>query len=264
MNDIQIFKNEEFGQVRVIEKNKEAWFCLVDVCRVLDINNSSQLKTRLNQDGVIINEVIDSMGRKQEATFINEPNLYKAIFQSRKPEAESFTNWVTNEILPSIRKTGGYIAGEERMTEDELVLKAMTVLNRKVANLKQKNTQLQLENTQHKQMIGELKPKADYTDKILQSKSTVTVTAIAKDYGMSAIEFNKVLHDLKIQFKQSGQWFLYEKYQRCGYTHSKTTEYKRNDGTIGSKLNTEWTQKGRLFLYNRLKESNIIPVIEKE
>ena len=264
MNDIQIFNNEEFGQVRVIENNKEAWFCLVDVCRVLDINNSSQLKTRLNQDGVIINEVIDSMGRKQEATFINEPNLYKAIFQSRKPEADSFTNWVTNEILPSIRKTGGYIAGEERMTEDELVLKAMTVLNRKVANLKQKNTQLKLENIQNRQVIGELKPKADYTDKILQSKNTVTVTAIAKDYGMSAIEFNKILHDLKIQFKQSGQWFLYEKYQRCGYTHSKTTEYKRSDGTLGSKLNTEWTQKGRLFLYNRLKELNIIPVIEKE
>ena len=92
----------------------------------------------------------------------------------------------------------------------------------------------------------------------------MTVTAIAKDYGMSAIELNKILHDLKIQYKQSGQWFLYEKYQRCGYTHSKTTEYIRRDGSVGSNLNTEWTQKGRLFLYDKLKEHGIIPTIEKE
>lgn len=263
MNNLQIFKNEEFGQIRVLERNTEAWFCLTDICRVLEISNPSQLKSRLNKDGVIINEVIDSMGRNQEASFINEPNLYKAIFQSRKQEAEIFTDWVAKEVLPSIRKTGGYIAGEENMTEDELVLKAMKVLNKKIENLQFKNNQLQLENNQSKQVIGELKPKADYTDKILQSKNTVTVTAIAKDYGMSAIEFNKTLHTLKIQYKQSGQWFLYEKYQRCGYTHSKTTEYIRNDGSVGTNLNTEWTQKGRLFLYNKLKEIGIIPLIEK-
>ena len=264
MNDIQIFKNEEFGEIRVLEKNKEAWFCLIDVCKILEINNASQIKSRLNQDGLILNEVIDRMGRSQKASFINEPNLYKTIFQSKKPEAERFTDWVAKEVLPSIRKTGGYILGEEKMTEDELVLKAMTVLNKKVENLKEKNNQLLLENTQSKQLIGELKPKADYTDKILQSKNTVTVTAIAKDYGMSAIEFNRILKSLQIQYKQSGQWFLYEKYQRCGYTHSKTTDFIRNDGSVGSSLNTEWTQKGRLFLYNKLKEKGIIPVIERD
>lgn len=102
---------------------------------------------------------------------------------------------------------------------------------------------LQLENSQQKQIIGELRPKADYTDKILRNRTTMTVTTIAKDYGMSGTAFNKVLHDLKIQYKQSGQWFLYQKYQACGYTHSKTTEYTRKDGSTGSKLNTEWTQK---------------------
>lgn len=81
---------------------------------------------------------------------------------------------------------------------------------------------------------------------------------------MSAVEFNKILHSLKIQYKQSGQWFLYEKYQRCGYTHSKTTNYIRKDGSLGSNLNTEWTQKGRIFLYNKLKENKILPLIEKE
>lgn len=262
MNDIQIFKNDEFGEVRVINKENEAWFCLVDICKVLDINNASQLKTRLSSNGVIINEVIDSLGRKQEATFINESNLYKSIFQSRKPEAEKFTEWVTSEILPSIRKNGAYLTEqkiEEVLSNPDTIIKLATELKKE----KEEKKRLQIENIQSKQIIGELKPKADYTDLILRSKNTVTVTAIAKDYGMTAIEFNKKLHDLKIQYKQSEQWFLYEKYQRCGYTHSKTTNYIRNDGTTGSKLNTEWTQKGRLFLYNELKKCGIVPLIEK-
>lgn len=161
--------------------------------------------------------------------------------------------------MPSIRKNGMY-ATNELLDNPDLAIKVFEQLKRE----REEKRELQLQNTQQKQLIGELKPKADYTDRILKSKSTMTATAIAKDYGMSAIEFNKILHDLKIQYKQSGQWFLYEKYQRCGYTHSKTTEYIRNDGSVGSSLNTEWTQKGRLFLYNKLKENGIIPTIEKE
>ena len=122
---------------------------------------------------------------------------------------------------------------------------------------------LQLENTQQKQIIGELKPKADYLDKILQSKALVTITAIAKDYGMSAKELNKKLHNLKIQFKQGHQWFLYSKYHDCGYTHSETVEYKHKDGTMDTTMNTKWTQKGRLFLYDILKKNGIVPIIEK-
>lgn len=122
---------------------------------------------------------------------------------------------------------------------------------------------LQLENTQQKQLIGELKPKADYLDQILHSKELVTTTAIAKDYGMSAKAFNKILHDLKVQFKQSEQWFLYSKYHNCGYTHSETIELTHKDGTNFVKMNTKWTQKGRLFLYELLKKNNIVPMIEK-
>ncbi len=122
---------------------------------------------------------------------------------------------------------------------------------------------LQLETIQQKQLIGELRPKADYTDRILQNKSLVTITAIAKDYGMSAKAFNKKLNELKVQFKQSKQWFLYSNYQNCGYTHSETVEYKHKDGKIDTKMNTKWTQKGRLFLYELLKKNGIVPVIEK-
>lgn len=122
---------------------------------------------------------------------------------------------------------------------------------------------LQLENTQQKQLIGELKPKADYLDQILQSKALVTITAIAKDYGMSAKTLNKKLHELKVQFKQGHQWFLYSNYHNCGYTHSETVEYVHKNGTKNVTMNTKWTQKGRLFLYELLKKHGIVPIIEK-
>lgn len=122
---------------------------------------------------------------------------------------------------------------------------------------------LQLENTQQKQLIGELKPKADYTDIILQSKSLIKIKAIAKDYGMSATEMNKMLHKLGIQYKEGEQWFLYSKYQNHGYTSSETINLKHKDGTTFTKLNTKWTQKGRLFLYEHLKKNGIVPSIEK-
>lgn len=254
-NRLKIFKNDELGEIRTKEINNNPHVCLADVCKILDIKNISDCKSRLKQDGVVTSEVIDSLGRKQQATFIDESNLYKVIFQSRKPEAERFTEWVTSEVLPSIRKTGGYIVGEENMSEDELILKAMTVLNKKVENLK-------LENAQQKQIIGELKPKADYTDMILKNKGLVTVNAIAKDYGMTAISLNRILHNLGVQYKQGRQWFLYTRYQNCGYTHSETIQFYHKDGTSDVNMLTKWTQKGRLFLYELLKNNGIIPVIE--
>ena len=113
MNELEIFKNEEFGEIRTIQINNEPYFCMVDICRALELGNVSQALIRLNKDGVISNEVIDSLGRKQKANFVNESNMYKLIFQSRKKSSEKFSDWVTNEVLPTIRKTGGYVNNEE-------------------------------------------------------------------------------------------------------------------------------------------------------
>ena len=125
------------------------------------------------------------------------------------------------------------------------------------------NKALAMQNASQKQLIGELKPKADYTDLILKSKSLVTITQIAKDYGMSGQAMNKILHNLGIIYNQSGQWLLYSKHQAKGYTHSETVNIVHSDGREDVKMNTKWTQKGRLFLYNTLKKEDIIPVIEK-
>ena len=132
MNELQIFNNEEFGSVRTITKNNEPMFCLADICKALEINNASQLKTRLKEDGVITNEVIDNLGRKQNAAFINESNLYKVIFQSRKPSAERFTDWVTDEVIPSIRKTGSYAVPMTTGEQIQLLAQGNVELNQRV------------------------------------------------------------------------------------------------------------------------------------
>ena len=122
---------------------------------------------------------------------------------------------------------------------------------------------LEANNARQEQIIGELKPKADYTDMILQNKGLVPITAIAKDYGMSGVAMNEKLHEMKIIYKMGRQWLLYSKYQAKGYTHSETVNFKHKDGRDDVAMNTKWTQKGRLFLYEKLKEQGILPVIER-
>lgn len=172
MNYLQIFKNQEFGEVRTTKVNEQPYICLTDVCKILEIKNARDCKTRLNQDGVVTTDGVDSLGRRKEMTFINESNLYKVIFQSRKKEAEKFTEWVTSEVLPSIRKNGMY-ATNELLDNPDLAIKVFEQLKQE----REEKKELQLQNTQQKQLIGELKPKADYTDRILKSKSTMTATA---------------------------------------------------------------------------------------
>lgn len=123
---------------------------------------------------------------------------------------------------------------------------------------------LEIDNNIKSQQIGELKPKADYVDKILKSKSLMNVSQIAKDYGMSATRFNKILHDLKIQYKQANQWLLYSKYHDKGYTHSEAFDFINKNGINETNLTTKWTNKGRLFLYELLKSNGYLPLIEME
>ena len=149
-------------------------------------------------------------------------------------------------------------------TPEQIMARALKMADKTISKLQGDNQKLLEEVNVKSQVIGELKPKADYTDKILQNKGLVTITQIAKDYGMSGAEMNRKLHDLGIQFRQSGQWLLYSKYHGLGYTHSETVDIVRNDGRSDVKMNTKWTQKGRLFLYNTLKKAGIIPMIERK
>ena len=129
--ELQIFNNEEFGEVRTITKDNEPMFCLADVCKALEISNVGNVKQRLSEKGIHTADT-PTKGGLQKMIFINEANLYKTIFQSRKESAERFTEWVTSEVLPSIRKNGGYIAGQETLSDEELLSKALMVAQRKI------------------------------------------------------------------------------------------------------------------------------------
>lgn len=151
--------------------------------------------------------------------------------------------------------------------ESRLALKAPKTLKEALILALEQQERLEvlaLENAIKDQQIAELKPKADYMDMILKNKSLLTITQIAKDYGMSGTAMNKILRQLGVQYKQSGQWFLYSKYHHLGYTSSETVDIVRSDGKRDVKMNTKWTLKGRIFLYDLLKEHDILPMIEKE
>ncbi len=255
MKDLKIFNNNEFGELRTTkDENGEPWFVANDVCKALELTNVTVAVGRLDED----EKSKFNLGLSGGATnVVNEYGLYTLIMASRKEEAKKFKRWVTHEVLPAIRKDGGYMVTKEGETEEELIARALILAQKSI-------DRLELENKKKDQIIGELTPKADYTDKILQSTSVVTITSIAKDYGLSGSKMNKLLHELGIQYKQGNQWLIYAKYHDKGYTHSETVEFPRSNGTLDVNMITKWTQKGRLFLYNELKDNGYLPMIERD
>ena len=174
---------------------------------------------------------------------------------------EQFDN--LEETYFRVKETGAYVEDitiENVILNPDFGIKLLTELKTK----KEKIKTLEVTNKQQEQLIGELKPKADYTDTILQSKALVNINQIAKDYGMSARQMNKILADKNIQYKQGNQWLLYRKYHDKGYTSSETVNITRTDGTPDVIMRTKWTQKGRLFIYDLLKRDGIIPLIERK
>lgn len=270
--EIQIFKNEEFGEVRTLVIGNEPWFVGKDVAEILGYDNQNRDVIRHvdEEDRIMVNKTQYQNGIELDykilgqrgGWIINESGLYSLILSSQLPNAKKFKKWVTSEVLPSIRKHGAYMTEntlEEAIRNPDFLIKLATELKKE----QEKRKNLEEENAQKAQIIGELKPKADYTDLILKSKSVVTITQIAKDYGMSGKEMNAKLHELKVQYLVGSQWVLYAKYQAKGYTSSETVPITHSDGSPGTKMNTKWTQKGRLFIYNLLKTNGILPVIEK-
>ncbi len=258
MNQLQIFENKEFGKIRTVEINNEPYFVGKDVADILGYTNAPKaIRDHVDTEDKTVNDSFTVNGTK--GILINESGLYSLILSSKLPTAKKFKRWVTSEVLPSIRKHGMY-ATDELIANPDIAIAAFQALKEE----REQRQLLQFECNKQKQIIGELKPKADYTDIILQSKSLVTVTQIAKDYGMSGTAMNEMLHRYGIQYKQSGQWLLYSKYHNNGFTHSETVTITHSDGRAGTVMNTKWTQKGRLFIYNLLKSYGVLPVIERD
>lgn len=265
MNEVQVFKNQEFGSVRTLVINSEPWFVGKDVAEALGYGAENKKSKALT------NAIKDHVGEEDKrlmsyeefkgyrngdlknishygVTIINESGLYALIFGSKLESAQKFKRWVTSEVLPALRKTGQYqvkeLSGQELMAK--ALIEAQSVLAAK------------------DKVIEEMKPKASYYDVILNCKGLLATSVIAKDYGWSAIRLNEYLHKKGIQFKQGKTWLLYQKYATEGYASTKTHEHLGNDGTNHANVHTYWTQKGRRFIYDLLKNDGIVPLIERD
>ncbi len=258
-NEIQMF-NFEGRDIRVIDRDGQPWFVAKDVCETLELDNVTEALRSLDADE-LSSEIMKSGGQGREMRLVSEFGVYMLVFRSRKKEAMKFKRWLAHEVIPAIRKHGLYAAPA---TVDEILTNPDTFIKllQEIKAEREKSAELSLQNARQAQIIHELKPKADYTDRILQNRGLVTITQIAKDYGMSGEAMNALLHELGVQYKQSDQWLLYAKYQSKGYTHSHTIDIVRSDGSPDVKMNTKWTQKGRLFLYNLLRMHGTLPMIE--
>ncbi len=261
MNELKIFTNSEFGQIRTVTIENEPWFVGKDVAEALAYKDSfGALKKHVDSEDKQ-NCQNDSFNSQRGMIIINESGLYSLIMGSKLETAKKFKRWVTKEVLPSIRRHGAYATDEvinNILENPDFGIQLFTNLKQEKEQNKFLNTQLQ----EKSQLIEQMQPKASYYDLILQCQDVLTTTEIAKDYGMSAKAFNKLLKEYHIQFHQSGRWFLYAQYDGNGYTQSRTQPITHWDGTRGYKSHMYWTQKGRLFLYETLKKHEIVPVIE--
>ena len=231
-------------------------FMAKDIAEWIEHSDVSTMMRAVDDDEKLTQTMFVS-GQNRESWFLTEDGLYEVLMQSRKPIAKQFKKKV-KEILKDIRSKGMY-ATDELLNNPDLLIQIATQLKQERIARKELETEVKKQG----QIIGELRPKADYVDRILKSKSLLNIGQIAKDYGMSGQALNKILHNLKVQYKQGNQWLLYSKYQSKGYTHSESIDIQLSDGSIKVELRTKWTQKGRLFLYELLKDNGYLPMIEK-
>ena len=239
-NQIQIFKNQEFGAIRTMSNEQgDVMFCAKDVCNALGYGNSREaLRKHVEMDDVTKRDTIDSLGRKQFTAFINESGLYALILSSKLDGAKRFKHWVTGEVLPSIRKQGGYMVVRPDETNEEILARALLIMQAAVQSRDEE--------------IARLQPKANYADEVLDSVSCITTTQLAKELGMTAQELNRRLCELRIQYWQSGQYMLYAPYARQGFAKSRTHKRVISHGMVCTEMYLVWTERGREFIHQLL------------
>lgn len=256
MKDLKIFENNEFGEVRTTVLDDEPYFSLNDVCRILEIANPRNVKARLNGDGVHSMDGVDSLGRRTDVTMINESNLYKLIFQSRKPEAERFADWVTSEVLPAIRKHGAYMTDgviERTLTDPDYLIMLAT-------NLKEEKAKRALAEAQNEKN----KPKVLFADTVSASKRSCLMGELAKMISQEAIRQGKL--DKKIGQNKLFAWMRNKGYLCKGgerrnqpkqsYVEQGLFEIKKGTRLDGQGNNvvtstTKITGKGQIYFVNK-------------
>ena len=247
---VQVFNNSEFGSVRTVTIENEPWFVGKDVAVALGYKEPAKAtREKVDPEDRGVSE-IDTPGGIQDVVLINESGLYSLVLSSKLESAKRFKRWITSEVIPSIRKHGGYVYDPEKFINENFPSFTEETKKNMILDLYNVNKQLTAK-------VEEQKPKVTYCDNILNSPALTPITTIAKDYGMSGKKMNQLLSDFGIQYKRGSSWYLYQQYADKGYTQSKTY----GEGIVFT--NMEWTQKGRMFLYEELKKHDILPVIER-
>lgn len=249
MNELQIFNNEEFGEIRTVLANNEPMFCLSDVCKALEISNVGNVKQRLSEKGIHTADT-PTKGGMQKMTFISEANLYKTIFQSRKESAERFTDWVTSEVLPSIRKNGGYIAGQETLSDDELLSKALLVAHNKIAERDKIIEQKQAR-------IEQMKPKSIFADAVATSRTSILIGDLAKLICQNGYQigqkrlFEWLRNNGYLCKSGSSRNMPMQRYVEQGLFEVKESNVQNPDGSVRITRTTKITGKGQLYFVNK-------------
>lgn len=274
MNDIQIFKNEGFGEVKVsgtsevkayehplfgkvrmFVENGKSWFCATDIATSLQYANPRDAIVRhCKSQGVVIHDTPTNSGT-QQMKFISEGNIYRLTAKSQMPKADEFESWIFDEIVPSVVNTGSYSVQPQTPQTYLEALKALVSSEEEKQRLAQENKQLEAQTERQQVTIDiqseEIKksaPKINYYDSHLQSVNTQTSTQAAKQIGMDAEKLHKKLKEVGIIYRQSGQWILHSPYSAWGLHSTRTQTYTRSDGSIGTSVYTVWTTRGVRFI----------------
>lgn len=255
MTDVKIFNSPMFGELRVTRNGKgELLFCLKDVCDSLGLQVGATAK-RLEQQVISSINVLTN-GGSQQMYFVTEPDLYRCIFQSRKPTARKFQDWVFNEVLPSLRTTGAYVVAKEEDSEEDIIARGLIAAKAALARREQRIKELECENSQSKQVIeiqseriAKDAPKVEYYDQTLAAENMLTTRQIANELGITANELHNKLQQLKIIFRQSNQWLINKPYSTWKLHGTRTyTYYDTHKDVTYAKPYLVWSQRGRRFI----------------
>lgn len=261
MRQLQNFTNGIFN-LDVKVEGEQVLFSAEQVAKSLGLtqkqNKSGKIYESIRWE--TINKYLPQLsGEIEKGSFISEPMVYKLAFKANNAVSEKFTDWLAVEVLPTIRKHGAYMT--DAKAQDVLSGNGLADLLLQAGN---QIKQLESEKAAMKIELEEATERTRYLDLILESPDKMTTTQIAFDYGMGAPTFNKLLASLKIQRKVNGQWILYRQYMGKGYTKTETFPITHKDGRRGTTTNTVWTQKGREFLYRKLKKNGHLPLVEQD
>ena len=245
MNEIKLFENPEFGEVRVVEKDGDPWFVAADICRALDLQNTAMAMSRLDDDEKGVS-LTDTPGGTQTLSLVNEPGLYSLVLGSRKPEAKAFKRWITHEVIPSIRKTGGYIQGQEQMSDEEIIANAMKVANRILEERERRIAALE----QEKALMA---PKADYFDALVDKNLLTNFRDAAKEIGVTQTELIKFCEQQGYIYRDAnGSIRPYAQYAKPdGYFAMKDYQTEHHAG-VQTLLTPKGKEACRLMLQSRL------------